>query len=84
MYQRSFWTKLRRSLNPVVVTFITIVVLAIFLMPFLYMIFTSLKSPNQFAALGAPIWPARTAHAGVQRRKYWHLHFSGNPGQPGE
>jgi len=58
MYKQSFWTKLRRFFNPVVVTFITIFFLALFLMPFLYMIFTSLKSPNQFAALGAPIWPA--------------------------
>lgn len=58
MYQRSFWTTLRRGLNPVVVTLLTVVLLAVFLMPFLYMIFTSLKTPNQFAAIGSPIWPA--------------------------
>ena len=58
MYRRSFWTTLRRGINPVLVTLLTIVLLAVFLMPFLYMIFTSLKTPNQFAAAGSPIWPA--------------------------
>jgi len=58
MYNQSFWTKLRKGINPVWVTLFTILVLALFLMPFLYMIFTSLKSPNQFAAIGAPIWPS--------------------------
>ncbi|HTX90014.1 MAG TPA: carbohydrate ABC transporter permease [Anaerolineales bacterium] len=34
--------------------------LAIFLIPFLYMIFSSLKTHQQMAALGAPIWPAKS------------------------
>jgi multiple sugar transport system permease protein len=58
MYRQSFWVKLRNFMNPVVVTLLTSLMLALFLMPFLYMVLTSLKSPNQFAAIGAPIWPA--------------------------
>jgi multiple sugar transport system permease protein len=34
------------------------VLLALFLMPFLYMVFTSLKTTNQITAAGSPIWPA--------------------------
>jgi len=53
------WTKFRRTANPVVVTGLTTVVLGLFLMPFLYMLFTSLKTQTQVATTGAPIWPAR-------------------------
>ena len=44
--------------NGVIVTALTSAILAAFLMPFLYMVFTSLKTPLQMTAQGAPIWPA--------------------------
>jgi multiple sugar transport system permease protein len=44
--------------NPVLVTGITTILLALFLMPFLYMIFTSLKTNAQMTQSNAPIWPA--------------------------
>src|ERR1041385_5503682 len=53
---------LRRLTNGINITFVTLLttaVLAIYLAPFLFMIFTSLKTTNQIAALGAPIWPAK-------------------------
>jgi multiple sugar transport system permease protein len=53
------WTKFMRRANPAFVTVFTIAILAIFLMPFLYMIFTSLKNQTQVATTGAPIWPAK-------------------------
>ncbi len=40
------------------ITLLTAAVAALFLMPFLYMIFTSLKTPVQMTAQNAPIWPA--------------------------
>lgn len=42
----------------VTITVIVGAVLALFLMPFLYMILTSLKTPIQMQTFGAPIWPA--------------------------
>ena len=48
----------RKSINMVVVTLVTLLLLAIFLSPFLYMIFTSLKTGEQISVIGAPIWPA--------------------------
>ncbi len=38
-----------------------LILLAMFLSPFVFMIFTALKSPEQMAALDAPIWPAKQA-----------------------
>jgi multiple sugar transport system permease protein len=49
---------LRKQSAAFSVTFITTILLAIFLMPFLYMLSTSVKTPNQMTAQGAPIWPA--------------------------
>ncbi|MGZ6316628.1 MAG: carbohydrate ABC transporter permease [Anaerolineales bacterium] len=56
---RFSWTRFKRAANPVSVTALTTVLLALFLMPFLYMIFTSLKTQTQVATTGAPIWPAK-------------------------
>ena len=53
------WTKFMKRANPAFVTVFTIALLALFLMPFLYMIFTSLKNQTQVATTGAPIWPAK-------------------------
>jgi multiple sugar transport system permease protein len=43
------------------VTIFTIAVLALFLSPLVYMVFTSLKTPEQMTMEGAPIYPARQA-----------------------
>jgi len=51
----------RKSVNIVVVTLVTLLLLAIFLSPFVYMIFTSLKTGEQISIIGAPIWPAAPA-----------------------
>jgi ABC-type glycerol-3-phosphate transport system permease component len=40
------------------VTFTTAVLLALFLSPFFYMIFSSLKTKEQMSQLGSPVWPA--------------------------
>ncbi len=48
----------RNRINAFFITMVAVAILVVFLMPFLYMIFTSLKTPVQMAAVGAPIWPA--------------------------
>lgn len=45
------------------VTGFTLLLLFMFLSPFLYMLSTSLKSPEQISVLGAPLWPAAPASA---------------------
>jgi len=47
-----------REMRPVLTTGLTIFALVIFLSPFLYMVFTALKSPDQLVAQGSPIFPA--------------------------
>jgi multiple sugar transport system permease protein len=51
--------KLRKGINITFVTALTAALLAIFLAPFLFMVFTSLKTQGQISQLGAPIWPAK-------------------------
>ena len=51
------WSKLKKTGNYSFVTTFTAAVLAIFLMPFLYMVLMSLKTPAQIS-IGGPIWPA--------------------------
>ena len=51
--------RLRTGFNVVFVTALTIAILVIFLAPFLFMMFTSLKTQGQISQLGAPIWPAK-------------------------
>jgi multiple sugar transport system permease protein len=46
-----------RALPPILVTSLTTVLLALFLVPFLYMVLTSLKTQAQFSLANAPIWP---------------------------
>lgn len=48
----------RKGVNITFVTGLVIAILVIFLAPFLFMIFTSLKTQGQIAQIGAPIWPA--------------------------
>src|SRR5574341_1574195 len=56
---KSLTHKLRKSANITFITALTIALLAIFLAPFLFMVFTSLKTQGQITQLGAPIWPAK-------------------------
>lgn len=51
---------LKKTLNTFFITAFTTVILALFLSPFLYMIFTSLKSTEQMTVIGSPIWPAKS------------------------
>ncbi|RPJ26197.1 MAG: carbohydrate ABC transporter permease, partial [Chloroflexi bacterium] len=50
---------LKNGLNATFVTVLTIAILTIFLAPFAFMIFTSLKTQEQISIVGAPIWPAK-------------------------
>jgi len=50
--------KFRRILSVILTTTFTIVLLALFLSPFAFMVFTSLKTQAQRTILGGPIWPA--------------------------
>src|SRR5687767_14331985 len=56
---KSMAHKLRTGFNVAFVTALTIALLVIFLAPFLFMIFTSLKTQGQISQIGAPIWPAK-------------------------
>jgi len=56
---RALTRKLRKGINVTFITSLTIALLAIFLAPFLFMVFTSLKTQGQISQLGAPIWPAQ-------------------------
>lgn len=55
------WYKLRHTANVWAVTLFTLLCLLLFLSPFAYMVFTSLKTQDQISIIGAPIWPARPA-----------------------
>lgn len=50
--------KIRDGLNTTFITLLVLSVLIIFLSPFAFMIFTSLKTREQISVVGAPIWPA--------------------------
>lgn len=50
--------KTREGINTLLLTSFTLLILAIFLMPLVYGIVTSLKTDNQITTLGAPWWPA--------------------------
>ncbi len=56
---RTMTTRTRNAINSTLVTGFAVVLLALFLMPFLYMILTSLKTSVQMTLVGAPIWPAK-------------------------
>jgi multiple sugar transport system permease protein len=57
--RKSVKQSLRNSINVGFVTSLATALLAIFLAPFLFMVFTSLKTQGQITQLGAPIWPAK-------------------------
>lgn len=48
----------RKLLASASLTLFTFTILCAFLSPFLYMLSTSLKTPEQFTSDGAPLWPA--------------------------
>ncbi len=50
--------QLRRLLSIILTTAFTILLLAIFLSPFAFMVFTSLKTQAQRVMMDSPIWPA--------------------------
>jgi multiple sugar transport system permease protein len=52
---------LRKGGKSAFITLLTAVLLFIFLSPFAFMIFTSLKTTEQITAIGSPIWPAEAA-----------------------
>lgn len=51
-------SKLKKGLKALLVTGVSTIILAMFLSPFLFMVFTSMKSPQQMSAMDSPIWPA--------------------------
>ncbi|MEJ5224788.1 MAG: hypothetical protein WHV44_10070, partial [Anaerolineales bacterium] len=52
---------LLKKVNVVFATTFTLAILIIYLSPFAFMVFTSLKTPEQISIVGGPIWPARPA-----------------------
>ncbi|HSK87368.1 MAG TPA: hypothetical protein VK880_03385, partial [Anaerolineales bacterium] len=54
-------TKWRNGISSTFVTLLALAVLFIFLAPFAFMVFTSLKTPEQISIVGGPIWPAKPA-----------------------
>jgi multiple sugar transport system permease protein len=51
-------TGMRKGTKTITVTLFTTAILFIFLSPFAFMVFTSLKTQEQISVVGAPIWPA--------------------------
>ena len=53
--------KWRHGLSSSFVTLLAVAILVMFLAPFAFMVFTSLKTPEQISIIGGPIWPAKPA-----------------------
>jgi multiple sugar transport system permease protein len=56
------WRNPRSTARTFGVTTVTLVLLILFLSPFAFMVFTSLKTQDQISIVGAPIWPAKPAY----------------------
>ncbi len=54
-------TNVKNALNTTFVTVLVLALLVIYLSPFAFMVFTSLKTQDQISIVGAPIWPAQPA-----------------------
>jgi multiple sugar transport system permease protein len=54
-------TRIRNGLSATFVTALVLGLLGVFLSPFAFMVFTSLKTQEQISIVGAPIWPAAPA-----------------------
>jgi len=50
--------KLLNGINSTLVTVLALALVLVFLSPFAFMVFTSLKTREQISVVGAPIWPA--------------------------
>src|SRR4029450_3468084 len=57
-HQSRVW---KENLRRFGVTLLALAILALFLSPFLQMIYIALSTTQQMTALGAPAWPAQTA-----------------------
>jgi multiple sugar transport system permease protein len=51
---------IRSGISTVSITAVVLAILVVYLSPFAFMIFTSLKTREQISVIGAPIWPAAT------------------------
>ncbi len=51
---------IRSGISTIFITVIVLAILGVFLSPFAFMVFTSLKTREQISVVGAPIWPAGT------------------------
>lgn len=58
---KSLWRNVRRTTKSLTITIFTLAILFLFLSPFAFMVFTSLKTQDQISIIGAPIWPAQPA-----------------------
>ena len=54
-------TWIRSATRSFTITTFTVAILVLFLSPFAFMVFTSLKTQDQISTIGAPIWPAKPA-----------------------
>src|SRR5829696_1508976 len=59
------WHRLSSKVKIVTLTLFTVAILFLFLSPFAFMVFTSLKTQDQISIIGAPVWPARPASAEI-------------------
>ena len=62
--------KNRKRINIVLLTTLTAVILAIFLMPLAYGVMTSLKTEAQISSIGAPWYPASPVVYEYEGREY--------------
>lgn len=53
--------RIRKWMSIFTVTAFTLAILFLFLSPFAFMVFTSLKTQDQISIVGAPVWPAQPA-----------------------
>jgi multiple sugar transport system permease protein len=54
-------SKTKKIISALLVTAGSLLLLAMYLSPFLFMIFSAMKSPEQMSAVNSPIWPAAPA-----------------------
>lgn len=59
----------RTTLKVIIVTGVSIILLLMFLSPFMFMVSTALKTPAQISILGAPLWPAKPATTEVDGKE---------------
>lgn len=62
-------TSMRNTVASVFLTVLVLAVLALYLSPFAFMVFTSVKTTGQISELNAPLWPAKPVDAEYQGKK---------------